>query len=456
MMKIITSPKGGKDDGLVETGDLIKRLPPEILSAIFLSVPSGASWAPNPLVHVRLSSVCRYWREIALNTGALWSTITFFDTSSFQLAKLFLSRAKNCALDVILFHKPLAGSWPMSNAAEIVLPTLPRWRTLIMDVGDWTEATRAISLILTCCESKPSMAPRLHNLTFATVGGTTMGDTMRDLVERSIRVLRPDSLSFCGVLPTIPTSYEHVRHLSLQCLVNRPASLSLGYFALILRAYTRLETLRICHVMKARGIERRTDSLSFPALKELSLFGGSLTMAKYILAAVKAPSLRSLQIRLSVQTLQHSIESFLCRHSSSIRELKINRLYSHAARFLQAVPNLEVFALIGSHAGPSLGHMVSAFTQPDVVVPRFPAFEIHAQVLSPEAVESLKAIVGLIPLASLSIRAQSGYAAEEQQDRDKDWFCARVEVVSWNLGYEIDSCNQCYESLAAPNHSPLI
>ncbi|KDQ15193.1 hypothetical protein BOTBODRAFT_65585 [Botryobasidium botryosum FD-172 SS1] len=436
--------------------NLIPRdLPPEILSSIFLFVPAGESWTFTPLVPIRLSSVCHYWRDAAINTGTLWSTITFFGRHRFHIAELFLSRAQRCTLDIVLFDGwDKESELQMAKAVELVLPALPRWRALAIDLRDLTGALPTLALILAHCRTEPAMVPRLHSLILAAVGDVVRTDDI-DVVQTCVETLRPASLSFCGVLPDTRIPYENTKYLTLRCLRGGAGGLQIGRLQGVLQSCTRLESLTLYHAMRETG-NANPVPLILPALKEFFLSGGSVTTAKLVLTSMDAPSLRSFKIRFHIHKVQNELEIFLRRHGPSIREFYINKFTPHTIKFLYAIPNLETLGFIGASADTSLGELVAHLRFPglDVVFPRFSVFDIIATRLRAAAVDSLKEIVELAPLRSLSVRAGSGYATEEEQARDRDWFCARVEVAAWNLCYnEVDPRTRCFEDSTIKNHA---
>ncbi|KAH9959020.1 hypothetical protein BC827DRAFT_1090255, partial [Russula dissimulans] len=53
----------------------ISRLPPEALAAIFSFVSSSALDESGHLRWIRVTHVCRQWRQIALNYPRFWSNI---------------------------------------------------------------------------------------------------------------------------------------------------------------------------------------------------------------------------------------------------------------------------------------------------------------------------------------------------------------------------------------------
>ncbi|KDQ62425.1 hypothetical protein JAAARDRAFT_30333 [Jaapia argillacea MUCL 33604] len=53
-----------------------------------------------PEFQVLVSHVCKHWREVALQTPALWTTIDFAEGAPFEKSATWVERSKGCALDI--------------------------------------------------------------------------------------------------------------------------------------------------------------------------------------------------------------------------------------------------------------------------------------------------------------------------------------------------------------------
>ncbi|KDQ16784.1 hypothetical protein BOTBODRAFT_144507 [Botryobasidium botryosum FD-172 SS1] len=116
----------------------IHRLPDEILSSIFL-FSNCSDYAQHVRDVLKLSSVCRHWREVALECPRLWTrlqplpwTERFFD--------LFLERSKQAPLDVELtgYATSTESNFHM-YFQHFVLPQAHRWRTCLFRSVDATK-----------------------------------------------------------------------------------------------------------------------------------------------------------------------------------------------------------------------------------------------------------------------------------------------------------------------------
>ncbi|KDQ20203.1 hypothetical protein BOTBODRAFT_27616 [Botryobasidium botryosum FD-172 SS1] len=428
-----------------------RSLPPEILGHIFSLIPAGESWTYNPLIPIHLSSVCRYWREVALGTGVLWSTITFSRGPPCGIAEIFLSRSKNCPLNMILCRN--RAEWSMAQALEIALPTSSRWESLLLELTFPTEANDIMSLILNRFESEPMAAPPLRDLTFVGAKTLVIDPSSTALFQSFVDKLKPRSVSFLGLWPGALVPHEHLTHLWFQCLADKTA-VHPEKLDSMLHACTGLETLVLSHVRRA-GQGRLRGQVVLPALKNLTVYCGSATLAKDIFTSLHAPLLHTLKLRIQSHQIKSNLRTFLLRHGPSIRVLKINRICSHTINFFEILPSLEVFGLIGSCAGPSLQRVASYYAQ-GAVLPQISTIEINVGAFDLDAVQSLNDISTRLPLRTLSVRARTGYAEEQVQENDRKQFCGFVKVVAWDLGCEIDSVRtRCFGSSDSRDHASM-
>ncbi|KAH9857699.1 hypothetical protein C2E23DRAFT_288006 [Lenzites betulinus] len=100
----------------------VNRLPPEILSEVFSYVHDES----DNITHVvKISHVCVWWREIALDTPRLWTTFTL-DHPDVVTACLERSGAMSLKLSLT---KP---RYPLGQIARLIAPALPRVRVLCL------------------------------------------------------------------------------------------------------------------------------------------------------------------------------------------------------------------------------------------------------------------------------------------------------------------------------------
>ncbi|KAI0324425.1 hypothetical protein GY45DRAFT_1331553 [Cubamyces sp. BRFM 1775] len=151
----------------------IHSLPVELLTRIFqLGVDSDPipdeQIRGEPTFEVLVSHVCRYWRQIALHTPHLWTTIHFRTRAHMSRGEVYLSRngrlpidiyVDTCSEDDYQLRKDLLFRGEFLPVFDVVLPHIDRWRELHLIVADLECKTFARKVLSTC-----GTAPALQTL----------------------------------------------------------------------------------------------------------------------------------------------------------------------------------------------------------------------------------------------------------------------------------------------------
>ncbi|KAH9890108.1 hypothetical protein C8Q73DRAFT_653017, partial [Cubamyces lactineus] len=151
----------------------IHSLPVELLTRIFqLGVDSDPipdeQIREEPTFEVLVSHVCRYWRQVALHTPHLWTTIHFRTRAHMSRGEVYLSRngrlpidiyVDTCSEDDYQLHKDLLFRDEFLPVFDVVLPHIDRWRELHLIVADLECKTFARKVLSTC-----GTAPALETL----------------------------------------------------------------------------------------------------------------------------------------------------------------------------------------------------------------------------------------------------------------------------------------------------
>ncbi|KAJ7167861.1 hypothetical protein C8R46DRAFT_1218776 [Mycena filopes] len=187
-------PQGGK----------IESLPNEILTEILLHgaelilPPSSPDMVPFATI---ASHVCHLWRELALVTPDLWTTIRISaDRASLHAANLYVARARDRLLDITItlpendstqaVGTDMAAVHHFDLALSILGPHLARWRTLVLHVG-WTEREQLSGFLFSANPAE------LMHLTYLHLG-------------EGMEVLPPQ------VYPPSPPAFPRLRGIRLQ------------------------------------------------------------------------------------------------------------------------------------------------------------------------------------------------------------------------------------------------
>lgn len=222
-----------------------RRLFPELLARIFVlasvpdftifkgpsaltSSPSGDTLQPSTPV---VASVCRYWREIALQTPELWATVLIGPGFNKSLISLFIQRSAAHPLNLAVSFERYD-----SHSMKILLAAQPRrWKRINFQLPDkfYEELGRSASLItnvVSCRLDSPggyvsSSATPSTFLSHATsLQNVVIGESIPDALARfsfplaSIRVWKSTS---CDTLPsTLFSEVPTLRTLYLQLKGN--------------------------------------------------------------------------------------------------------------------------------------------------------------------------------------------------------------------------------------------
>lgn len=117
----------------------VHRLPRELLASIF-RIGVLDMEEEDPLMLATLPLVCTQWRQVALDTPALWARVAVGTHHSLETARRKLARAMGAPLDVCVdFNPPGTRSGGgggggdstegLVRAMDILTPAIPRWRS---------------------------------------------------------------------------------------------------------------------------------------------------------------------------------------------------------------------------------------------------------------------------------------------------------------------------------------
>ncbi|EPQ54945.1 hypothetical protein GLOTRDRAFT_43416 [Gloeophyllum trabeum ATCC 11539] len=191
------------------SGCPINRLPPELLAYIFTvgarmeAEENSADWQMDddyvdsdydsasdsedsdeeeeggPEFQVLVSHVCRRWREVALETPNLWTSIDFTEGPPFEKSRAWVERSKGAPLDIAIDCQesirpasPLPGEEhdystdedeyksmtleDLSTALSIIIPHVEHWRSFELMVHDYKFMYLTLSE-LSKCPSAPML-----------------------------------------------------------------------------------------------------------------------------------------------------------------------------------------------------------------------------------------------------------------------------------------------------------
>ncbi|KAF8073870.1 hypothetical protein FPV67DRAFT_1479616 [Lyophyllum atratum] len=146
----------------------IHRLPVELLAHLMVIGSED-----DPMFPIRISYVCRKWREIALRTPALWRRITLGPETDMWRERIY--RAGACTLDIQLLPFTTTRS-PFSERQYLdattvqwylhqVVSLIRRWRSLEIVFADYSPYLWNAALSGCCSKSRRAQALALVDLT---------------------------------------------------------------------------------------------------------------------------------------------------------------------------------------------------------------------------------------------------------------------------------------------------
>jgi len=143
---------------VVRSQSPIYRIPEELLSSIFVTGVRNMGEEDSLLV-ATLMLVCRYWRDVAINTPELWSDICVSPHDSLEKAHRRLARSRSVPLDITINFTPRAdnASGTMENiihAMDLIRPALWRTKSFRLSVPNKPQAHAAL---LRCKEEAPML-----------------------------------------------------------------------------------------------------------------------------------------------------------------------------------------------------------------------------------------------------------------------------------------------------------
>ena len=115
----------------------INRIPPEILS--LLPDYSDEDDPDSDQVPITLTHVCHSWREIFTSRSSLWTDL---DLTSIDKTRTFIQRSKSSPLDIYAGFQDDEAYLYLDDALSLVIPHIPRLRSLALYCGAIPEALR--------------------------------------------------------------------------------------------------------------------------------------------------------------------------------------------------------------------------------------------------------------------------------------------------------------------------
>ena len=325
----------------------IRRLPPEILTYTFaLCLPKYKKLCfDSDQAPTLIGQVCAGWRQIALSTQYLWSsmTVTCPASPNESLVKTWLSRATSSPLSIRL------------NAENHDLPAVKRMRPAIAQLVQYCDRWKHLEIRL-----PPTIIPRLdlirHRLPW-----------LESLRIQTWNHFPPQRLDLFDYAPRLHNLRLDLGISPSRVTVpwNQLTQLDV-YFpnvTVCLETLQQAPNLVKCIMHCSRWINEHVSTLShdmpvlrFPHLTSLYISG---ERPREVFNHFELPTLRDLHVEYELGTLggswlsQQPFISLLSRSSHTLRKLTVHGLFqlnsgSDLAHCLQVTPSLNHLNLQGS------------------------------------------------------------------------------------------------------------
>lgn len=336
----------------------------------FLLKPEQAyAPAPSSNVQVVVSHVCQLWRQVALRTPSLWSTLHFREKSHINRAKAYLARCTRspCYLLDILFDSVSEEDYfpgvtlykdEVRSIFQLITPHVKRWRSFHLKIRDNDCKGLARQFLSTC-----GPAPNLETLQlyhfedYRTTQNLYLATYRPPVVVFNNSLPRLKNVSLIGVnLPWEKSPYlMNLHHLELGL---HPDNIRPPYkwWRRMLRLSPELEVLCLHYSgpKKASGDQALdwpplTEKIRLPHLQELSLTDLDPDYLCILLQRLTLPNIKVLTLDLPDQDYSPFLE-LITKHSSDPRDspkdsFSISQLSTSAPASLSRLSRLTIRAL---------------------------------------------------------------------------------------------------------------
>ena len=268
---------------------LVNSLPPETLCRVFELVQGDNSW-PEPssgLVFrwhlpnvkrirkcnkwIRVTAVCRLWREIALGDPFLWNTIYIQRTSHPEYYLEWIRRSGGLPLHLLIHD--------FAYAQRQFAKELPSWCTRLRRL--YIPDVRRLDQL----EALSGVAPQLQSLAivYKGAGQPPISTLFSDHTPNLRRI------SLCNVSQPIQHAFANLAHLALQS----PRWTTIDDLVRLLHANPRLESLILCTVYfwdrPGPAVEDQAV-IQLPALRRLAFKACDTRILRTIFSRVELPA----------------------------------------------------------------------------------------------------------------------------------------------------------------------
>ena len=296
----------------------IHALPVELLSRVFmLGQPDGTPYPEFPpdfsqTFEVLVSHVCRHWRQVALDTPSLWTTIHLRLKCHMDRSRIYLSRKKHKLIDILVdtcaedeYEEGYNLFTPEFMAVfSPLMPIVNAWRSFALKVRH-KDCKIGARDVLSSCGSAPNLEYlqlwHIENWESAERLFTQIGPPPVVIFNKELPKLQ--HLSLIGV--NVPwTQVNFLEDLTTIEFALHSVDVRIPYevWANMLKTSPRLEKLSLYYSGPKPGdFPWPNEVIALPGMKELSLTDLDAPYLCDILRYLHMPQLTSLRLELPAQ-----------------------------------------------------------------------------------------------------------------------------------------------------------
>ncbi|OJA09446.1 hypothetical protein AZE42_02632 [Rhizopogon vesiculosus] len=290
----------------------VSRLPSDVLAIIFeesrrllapWSSPTNRPLSPE----IQLSHVSSRWREVALSTPALWTTIRFPILHKEAAVVAYLQRCNQAPLSVHIGPKVADPDSLRFIAAQFV-PRLNQIRELTLDTDEFAELCSLFYLF----SEPPALILKRLKICCSDARGATGVPPRRDIFIAGAPLLSDIRLSAFPV--GLPQTSATTLHFEPPPGPGNPLSRS-AFLDILTPLSATLSTLHLRGYISGFHQEPGSAPVELPALKELVVHANSLNHGFNVFRNISTPAIESLSLVNVRRQGLSSIHKFIARTS---------------------------------------------------------------------------------------------------------------------------------------------
>ncbi|KAJ2924856.1 hypothetical protein H1R20_g12238, partial [Candolleomyces eurysporus] len=344
---------------LKSLSSLIRRFPREVMELIFTySIPAPAPGTftydvcHGPLVLLR---VCKMWRDIALNTPQLWTSVvpmapfhllhSHGTTSDAKRAALaleqldqWLGRSKNYPLSISLYGpSPSTVRWDrghtMRDLASTLLTHSRRWESVNFDAPRW----QPVHFIDVVAESLPALKRLRLSASYLLLAYQQRVHFNGLLTAPNLKELQIEAPRLYFPLSKLPVNWTNLTHLYLgggdKFRLDRSSQdsqLTAPEMLPIIKQCQKLRILSLLLISAPNPLPESETQITLSNLEALNVTG-CRSQIHYLLRSIMTPRIREIHyqpffppVQVSPFTLTLPLTSFLQRYGNPTEVLSFN------------------------------------------------------------------------------------------------------------------------------------